>query len=162
MKNRWAQMSTMAHTNNPRYLGGWDREDHGWGTAWANSLWNFISKITRAKWTAGVYQVVSCLLFKCEARSSNLSPTKKKKRKRWAHLGKRVGCKHKRVKNQNLERTVVCKGHTKEGEPIKETPKSTGKPRSWPSQMSRKGQRSIIHNSYSMEIAKMPHNWWMN
>jgi hypothetical protein len=37
-----------------------------------------ISKIIRAKWTAVVTQEVACLLCKCEALSSNLSPTKKK------------------------------------------------------------------------------------
>jgi hypothetical protein len=36
-----------------------------------------ISKITRAKWTEGGAQVVLCLLCKCEALSSNPSPTKK-------------------------------------------------------------------------------------
>jgi hypothetical protein len=32
-----------------------------------------ISKISRAKWTAGVAQAVECLLCKCKALSSNLS-----------------------------------------------------------------------------------------
>jgi hypothetical protein len=38
-----------------------------------------ISKISRAKWTGGVAQVIRHLLFKCEAPSSNSNPTKKKK-----------------------------------------------------------------------------------
>jgi hypothetical protein len=38
-----------------------------------------ISKISRAKWTGGIDQVVEFLLWKCEALSSNPSPTKKKK-----------------------------------------------------------------------------------
>jgi hypothetical protein len=37
-----------------------------------------ICRITRAKWTGGVTQVVLCLLCKCEALSSNSSPTKNK------------------------------------------------------------------------------------
>jgi hypothetical protein len=37
-------------------------------------------KITRAKWSRGMAQVVECLLCKCEALSSNLKPTKKKKK----------------------------------------------------------------------------------
>jgi hypothetical protein len=37
-----------------------------------------ISKISRAKWTGGIDQVVEFLLWKCEALSSNPSPTKKK------------------------------------------------------------------------------------
>jgi hypothetical protein len=36
-----------------------------------------LQKITRAKWTGGVAQAVLCLLCKCEALSSNPSPTKK-------------------------------------------------------------------------------------
>jgi hypothetical protein len=39
-----------------------------------------ISKITTAKWTGGVTQAVKHLFCKCEALSSNLSPTKKKKK----------------------------------------------------------------------------------
>jgi hypothetical protein len=37
-------------------------------------------KITRAKWTGGVTQVVEHLLCKHEALSSNPSPTERKKR----------------------------------------------------------------------------------
>jgi hypothetical protein len=37
-----------------------------------------ISKITRAKWTRGVAQVVHGLLCKCKALSSNPSPIKKR------------------------------------------------------------------------------------
>jgi hypothetical protein len=49
-----------------------------------------MSKITRAKWTAGVAQGVECLLCKCKALSSNPSVTKKKKKEKkrkdkWAH-----------------------------------------------------------------------------
>jgi hypothetical protein len=39
------------------------------------------SKITRAKWTGDVTQVVECPLCKLEALSSNPSPTKKKEKK---------------------------------------------------------------------------------
>jgi hypothetical protein len=41
-----------------------------------------ISKITRAKWTGSVAQVIECLLCKCEALSSNPSLTKKKKKRK--------------------------------------------------------------------------------
>jgi hypothetical protein len=47
---------------------------------WANSLWDPISKITRAKWTEGVAQVLECPLCKHEAQVqslSSLSPPKK-------------------------------------------------------------------------------------
>jgi hypothetical protein len=39
-----------------------------------------ISKITRAKWTRGVAQVVEWLFCKHEALGSNLNPMKKKKK----------------------------------------------------------------------------------
>jgi hypothetical protein len=39
-------------------------------------------KITRANWTGGVAQSVEYLLCKCEALSSNASPTKKNKKKK--------------------------------------------------------------------------------
>jgi hypothetical protein len=48
--------------------------------AWGNSSRDPISKITKAKWTAGVAQVVKRLLCKGEALSSKFSPTKKKKK----------------------------------------------------------------------------------
>jgi hypothetical protein len=47
----WAPV---AHTCNPNYLGGWNWEDHGSRPAWAKSLQDFISKITRAKWDRGI------------------------------------------------------------------------------------------------------------
>jgi hypothetical protein len=49
------------HACNPSYVGGWDQEDHGSGPVWANSLWDPIFKITRAKWTGGLAQVLECL-----------------------------------------------------------------------------------------------------
>jgi hypothetical protein len=64
----------VAHAYNPSYLGDWDR---GSRPAWTNSFRDPIFKITRAKWTGGVVQVVECLLCKCEILSSNSSPTKK-------------------------------------------------------------------------------------
>jgi hypothetical protein len=42
-----------------------------------NSLRDPISKITTAKWTRSVTQVIEHLLCKCESLSSNSSPTKK-------------------------------------------------------------------------------------
>jgi hypothetical protein len=39
-------------------------------------------KITRAKWSGDVAQAIEHLLCKCEALSSNHSPTKKKKKKK--------------------------------------------------------------------------------
>jgi hypothetical protein len=52
-------------------------------TAQTKILQNLISKISRAKWTRGVAQVVKRLLFECllckyEALSPNPTPTKKK------------------------------------------------------------------------------------
>jgi hypothetical protein len=49
--------------------------------AQANSSRDPISKITRAKWTAGVAQMVEHLLWNCEALSSNIGPTKKQTKK---------------------------------------------------------------------------------
>jgi hypothetical protein len=74
----WAPM---AHVCDPSYLGGRDREDHGLRPAWANSLQDPISKITRAKWTRDLVQTIECLLCKCKALSSNPSPIKKTKTK---------------------------------------------------------------------------------
>jgi hypothetical protein len=56
-------------------------EDHSSRPAQANSLGDEtpISKITRAKWTGSVAQVVEKLLCKHEALSSNSSLTKKLK-----------------------------------------------------------------------------------
>jgi hypothetical protein len=42
-------------------------------------LGDTISKITRAKWTGSMTQVVESLLCKCKAQSSNPSSTRKKK-----------------------------------------------------------------------------------
>jgi hypothetical protein len=50
--------------------------------AQANTSQDPMSKITRAKRTRGVAQVVECLLCKCKALSTNPSPTKKKRKKR--------------------------------------------------------------------------------
>jgi hypothetical protein len=54
-------------------------EDQSLRSVQSNSLRDPISKITRAKWTVGATQVVEYLLPKCEALSSNPSPTQKKK-----------------------------------------------------------------------------------
>jgi hypothetical protein len=69
----------VAHTRNPNYLGGWDHEGHSSRPAWTNNSQDPVSKITRAKWTGGVAQVLECPLCKCEALSSNRSSEKKKK-----------------------------------------------------------------------------------
>jgi hypothetical protein len=66
----------VAHTYNISNLGGWDGEDRSLRPDWANSLWDSISEITRAKWTGGVFQTVEHLLCKWESLSSNPSPTK--------------------------------------------------------------------------------------
>jgi hypothetical protein len=65
------------------YSGGWNQEDQDSRPAWANSSGDSISKITRAKWTGLVAQVVECLLCKCYVLSSYLSPTKKIKVVQW-------------------------------------------------------------------------------
>jgi hypothetical protein len=55
----------VAHTYNPSYMGVW--KNRGSRAAQVNSLRNSpITKITRAKWTGGVAQVVDTL----QARSS--------------------------------------------------------------------------------------------
>jgi hypothetical protein len=72
----------VTHVCNVSYLGRWDWEDSGSRPAWQNSLWDLISKISRAKWTGSVAQIAAYLLYRCEALSSNLSPTKKENKKR--------------------------------------------------------------------------------
>jgi hypothetical protein len=67
----------VAHTCNPTYLGGWDQEHCSWRPAQADSWWDPVHKITRAKWTTGVAQTVECLPNKYKALSSNPNPTKK-------------------------------------------------------------------------------------
>jgi hypothetical protein len=69
-----------SHVCNPSYLGGWGREDHSSRPARANSSWDPISKITRAKWTRGMALAVKYLLCKHETLSSNPSSTPKKKK----------------------------------------------------------------------------------
>jgi hypothetical protein len=71
---------TVTHTCKSRYLRGWDQEDRSSRLAQANSLWDSISKITRAKWTDCVAQTVEHLFCKYEALSSKPSPIKKKKK----------------------------------------------------------------------------------
>jgi hypothetical protein len=71
----------VAHSCKASCLGGWDSEDQGSRTAWANSLWDSMSKINKVKWTESVAQVVERLLCKCKALSSStsiLSPQKNK------------------------------------------------------------------------------------
>jgi hypothetical protein len=64
-----------SHARNLNYLGGWDREDCSLRSAQEYSSQALISKITRAKWTGGLAQVVEWLLCKYEAPSSNPSYT---------------------------------------------------------------------------------------
>jgi hypothetical protein len=61
----------------PVFVATW--EDRGSSPAWANSSRNLISKITRAKWTGGVAQVVEYLLCKREVLSSNTSLIRRQK-----------------------------------------------------------------------------------
>jgi hypothetical protein len=64
----------------PVILTTWEAEIRRIGhsrPAWANSLRDPISKITRAKRMGVVAQTVECLLCKHEALSSNSNPTKK-------------------------------------------------------------------------------------
>jgi hypothetical protein len=68
-----------AHTCNPSYLGGRDQKDQGSKPDQANSSQDPISKITRAKETGDMAQVVKCLPTKLEAINSNPSSQKKKK-----------------------------------------------------------------------------------
>jgi hypothetical protein len=51
ISNSWVPV---AHAYNPRYMWGWDWEDHGLRLAQANSSWDSIYKTTKAKWTRGV------------------------------------------------------------------------------------------------------------
>jgi hypothetical protein len=83
----WCQCGTveklapMAHACNPIYLGSWDREDHGWRSAWASSFQDSISKITRSKWAGGVAQSVEYLLCKVWSPEFKTQSHKKKGRK---------------------------------------------------------------------------------
>jgi hypothetical protein len=60
----------------PVILATW--EDGGTSPAQANSLRHPTSKITAAKWTGGVTEVVEHLLSECKTLTSKPSPTKKK------------------------------------------------------------------------------------
>jgi hypothetical protein len=71
----------VAHSCNTSYLGGRDWEDHSSRSAQTNSLRDFFSKITRAKWT-GLAQVAEHLLCKCDALSSNSSANEKIERQK--------------------------------------------------------------------------------
>jgi hypothetical protein len=68
---------------------GLDQEDHSLRPAQANSSRYSISKITKATWAGGVAQAVQYLLCKCEALSSNSSPTGGKKKKRQFQVKKK-------------------------------------------------------------------------
>jgi hypothetical protein len=61
VRKSWA---LVAHACNPSYSGGRDQEDHNSRQAQANSSQDLISKITRAKWTGDVAQMVEHLLCK--------------------------------------------------------------------------------------------------
>jgi hypothetical protein len=76
---RISRPDASAHTWNPSYSGGWDLEDRGSRPAWANSSQYPISKISRAKQTGGVVEVVEHLLCKNEALSSNPSCAERKR-----------------------------------------------------------------------------------
>jgi hypothetical protein len=67
----------VAHTCNSSCLGGCNREDHGSSQPGQIVHVTPIFKITRAKWTGGVAQVVQRLLCKSEVLSSNSVPQKK-------------------------------------------------------------------------------------
>jgi hypothetical protein len=74
ISSSWA---LMAQACNCSYLGGWDQEDSR-NQPGQKVHDTPISKITRAKWTADVVQVVECLFYKRKALSSNLFHQKKK------------------------------------------------------------------------------------
>jgi hypothetical protein len=63
----------VAHGCNPSYLGGRDWKDGVSRPSQANTSLYPISKITRAKWTGGMAQVVEHLLCNLKGLSSNSS-----------------------------------------------------------------------------------------
>jgi hypothetical protein len=74
----------MAHAYNPSYLEAEIRKIEIQGQPGQTVQETPICKITRAKWTRGMTQVVECSgsAFKCKTLSSNPSPTKKKKKRK--------------------------------------------------------------------------------
>jgi hypothetical protein len=52
----------VAHACNPSYLGGQDQKDHNLRPAQTESAQDPTSKITRAKWSGGVAQVLERLI----------------------------------------------------------------------------------------------------
>jgi hypothetical protein len=63
-------------------LEGWGQEDLGLRPAQENRLRDPISKITRAKWTGGVFQVVEHLALQVQSPEfKSQSQQKKKERK---------------------------------------------------------------------------------
>jgi hypothetical protein len=73
-KNNTRSQALVAHSCNPSYLGGWDWEDCNLRPTRTNSWWEPISRITRAKWTAGVAQAVEHLL--CKHRHTQMTLNK--------------------------------------------------------------------------------------
>jgi hypothetical protein len=61
--------------SSPSYLDGWDGEDRSSGPSQAKSLWDPVSKTTRAEWTRDVVQEVEHMFCKLSALSSNPIPT---------------------------------------------------------------------------------------
>jgi hypothetical protein len=80
----------VAHSCHPSFLGGRDQENHGLRPTWANNSWDPISKITRAKGTGGVAQVLrkhkvqssKPVLLK-KTQSLHLEKLKDKEQKDW-------------------------------------------------------------------------------
>jgi hypothetical protein len=68
-----------AHAYNPNLLGDWKQEDHSSRPAWQIAFEAPLSKITRAKWTGGMAQVIEHLFCKHKVPSLNLTNTPNKK-----------------------------------------------------------------------------------
>jgi hypothetical protein len=79
--------------------------------AGVNNSQDHIPKITRAKWTGGVAQVVESLLCKCKALSSNSSLIKKKKKERKKGRREREGRKTKGREGKGLAPHVLTSRH---------------------------------------------------
>jgi hypothetical protein len=77
-------------------LGGWGWENHSSRPELANSSWDLISKISRAKWTGSVAQAVEYLICRCKALISKTpvppKPLIKKERAHYSLAKKDIYC----------------------------------------------------------------------
>jgi hypothetical protein len=100
----------VTNTCNPSYLGACDQKVHGLRPDGANSFWDLIFKITRAKWTGSMVQAAERLLRKHKVqppvppKRQNKTKNKKPSLRRYQRVER--GC-DSQVANYNLLSATV-------------------------------------------------------